>query len=207
MIASFRRPRIRSEIGFTLLELMVAMAISSLLALLGAASLSTIFDFYSRSMAGHTAWEQLKGAERTLRYEWKGRGAYASLRDDMVSFDTASPAIASANATGASVAYRCLTDESGKIRLIQFLSALPDPSEILKTQKSEQEITLLTDLRYCAFSAMRYSIDENGNHIARWVNFLDKNTPAPLLLRLEIKGTYFDGPPMVFTANNKYESP
>ena len=78
----------RFQEGFTLLELIVALAISSLVAVIGAAAMSTALNFYQRNTHRSSAREDVRAAERTMRHEWATRGI--SIRSDcsMLEFDT-----------------------------------------------------------------------------------------------------------------------
>ena len=57
------------QTGFTLLELVVALAISALVALMGASAMSMALDFYQRNAQRSTARESIRAAERILRHK------------------------------------------------------------------------------------------------------------------------------------------
>ena len=83
-------PRHRAR-GFTLLELIVALALSSLVALVGTAGLSMASDFYARPQARNPAREAVRAAERILQHEWQGRGLRVYADATVLEFDTLHP--------------------------------------------------------------------------------------------------------------------
>ena len=189
-----------TQSGFTLLELMIAMTISSLIAVIGAASLSTVSDFYSKSTAAHNAREDAKSAEKIIRHEWSGRGVSLDLTSDRIVFNTTSPLSAPSRNTAASVEYRCVKDDSGSIQLIQRSGKIASNFDFGEGANSAVQNILASKLRLCSFSTMGTSTDDKGRRIYLWMNSWSKNRPAPALLRLEIRGVFGEIPPIVFTA-------
>jgi len=194
-----------SQLGFTLLELMIAMTISSLIAVIGAASLSTVSDFYAKGTATHNSREDTKSVERIIRHEWSGRGTSIDLTSDRIVFNTTSPLLAPSTNTPASVEYRCVKDASGSIQLIQRSGKIPSNFDFGEGLNRADQIILASKLRLCSFSIMGTSIDEKGRRVYLWMNSWSKDRPPPKLLRLEIQGIFGDIPPIVFTAKNTHE--
>lgn len=206
MIVKNYRNRIGlTESGFTLLELMIAMTISSLIAVVGAASLSTVSDFYSRGAASHNAREDIKSVENILRHEWSGRGLSIALTSDRIVFNTTSPLSAPSKNTAASVEYRCIKDDSGSIQLIHRSGKISPGLDVSGEFNNADQNILATNLRLCSFSTMGTSTDDKGRPIYLWMNNWNKNRPPPTLLRIEIQGASGEIPPIVFIAKIKHE--
>ena len=81
----------QSQGGFTLLEMVVALALSALVSLIGAMALGAGADFYTRSELRLRNHADLRATERLLRVEWASRTGNVQLTADAVEFDTATP--------------------------------------------------------------------------------------------------------------------
>jgi len=65
--------RARLNGGFTLIEVLVAITLASLVAVIGAAVLRAALDFHSRANRHLKASEDLRAADRLLAHEWSQR--------------------------------------------------------------------------------------------------------------------------------------
>ena len=115
------------QTGFTLLELIVALAISSLVAVIGAAAMSSALDFYHRNAYRSAAREDVRAVERTIRYEWATRSKAVRSDGSMLEFETLFPVTgrASSGSTLAHVRYACETSPNEGIVLTHRVSSLP----------------------------------------------------------------------------------
>ena len=94
--------------GFTLLELVVAMALSALLALLGAQALSMALDHMRRSQAEQREQEDTRAALRVFAREWAAReGRVSAQGGTELAFDTREPIFLQLPGPVARVRYRC----------------------------------------------------------------------------------------------------
>ena len=196
----------RFQEGFTLLELIVALAISSLVAVIGAAARSTALNFYQRNTHRSSAREDVRAAERTMRHEWATRGI--SIRSDgsMLEFDTLYPVArnASPNMTLAHVRYACESTAGEGLVLTHRVSSLPTslarPLQGAQHPAYEETRILASRLQSCAFSFLGKIPDPHGKLQPRWFTTWDANTPAPDLMRFTLSGLRSDMPPVVYQA-------
>ncbi len=214
-------PRTRRQQGFTLLELIVALALSALVAMVGTVALSMSSDFYARNHARAQARESVRAVERILRHEWAGRGLRVDSDGAMLEFDTVHPLQLPAGATSlppplplARVRYRCepppptAVAGRGGWSLVYQVFALPPPATMRnlmdntpppKTESSTPTV-LASQLQVCAFSFLLQSVNAQGQPEPRWVKRWDPTQPPPALLRLALSGLHSDVPPVVYTA-------
>lgn len=198
--------------GFTLLELIIALAIASLVALVGASALSGMLDFRQRSAQRAEARADVRAAERVLRHEWAARGKAVRSDGRSLEFDTlhpASSAAATAQPALAHVRLACETAPSGALELLHSIRFLPDgttPRPQGAPPWQEQQV-LATGLRSCAFSFLARLRGADGQEHTRWQARWEENQPPPLLMRLAMSGLREDMPPVVYTARGKPEQP
>lgn len=195
-----------SAAGFTLLELIVALAISSLVAMMGAAAMSTTLDFYQRNAHRSAAREDVRAIERILRHEWATRSVRVRSDGAMLEFDTLHPVTrkASPDLTLAHVQYACETTPNQGLVLTHRISAsqAKQPDSLQRNQRPLHEETrvLATHLEACTFAFLRNILGPQGKPQPQWVPTWDERTPAPELMRLTLSGVRNDIPPVVYQA-------
>ena len=195
----------RAQTGFTLLELIVALAISSLVAVMGAAAMSTALDFYQRNAHRSAAREDARAVERTLRHEWATRGIEVRSDGAVLEFDTLHPVTkqSSLDLTMAHVRYACEATTEEGLALTHRISVLPPaPASTQQSAKNNpvyvETRVLISRLQTCAFSFLGTAPDSQGKPQSRWLTTWDKQTPAPNLMRLAMSGVAVDLPPVVY---------
>ena len=207
-----RRPSPAPMAGFTLLELIIALAIASLVALIGASALSGMLDFRQRSAQRADARADVRAAERVLRHEWAARGKVVRSDGRSLEFDTLHPAGSSAAAAQPALAHvrlACETAPSGALELLHSIRFMPDgttPRPQGAPSWQEQQV-LATGLRSCAFSFLARLRGADGQERTRWQTRWEESQPAPQLMRLALSGLREDMPPVVYTARSKPEQP
>lgn len=194
------------EAGFTLLELIVALAISSLVAAIGAAAMSTTLGFYQRNTQRSAAREDVRAVERTLRHEWTTRGTSVHSDGLSLEFDTLQPVTihASQYPAVAHVRYVCENTSDNGLVLSHHVSSLattssrPQPSP----SSSVQEINriLANHLQACAFSFLGTAPGPQGKPQPQWLATWDTKTPPPDLMRLTLSSLRDDMPAVVYQA-------
>lgn len=193
----------RRESGFTLLELVVALALSTLVSLLGAMALGFASDFYARNEARLKHDTTVRTIEKTLRAEWGSRKGIARLSKDAIEFDTSSP-IANKSQSGIiRVRYTCVDDRDKSGQQVLLHETLQAAKASDRTENLEVETTsqLVGDLRVCEFSALQLSSNKSGDQFTEWVTLWNSEIQLPRLLRLKLNGSYVDVPDFVFVAN------
>ena len=194
--------------GFTLLELIVALALASLVALVGASALSGMLDFRQRSMTRSETRADLQAAERILRHEWAGRGLAVSSDGQSLEFDTLHPIGADgiASLPLARVRLACETLASDQLELLHYTSALPEPTPNnapAKTVPWRNPQVLATGLQTCSFSFLTLERQADGRQTPRWITRWDAKAPPPQLMRLALSHLGADMPPVVYRASSK----
>ena len=192
--------------GFTLLELIVALAISSLVAIMGAGAMSTVLDFYQRNANRSSVREDVRAVERTLRHEWETRGV--SIRSDgsMLEFYTLYPVVRQAppSLTVAHVRYACENTMAEGLALTHRVrsAAAGQVGVVQHGQRAAYDETriLASRLQTCAFSFLGTIPSPQGKPQPQWFTTWDEKTPAPVLMRLALSGVRADVPPVVYQA-------
>lgn len=195
----------RQQSGFTLLELIVALAVSALLAVAGAAALSSMIDFYQRNLHRGLGREDVRAAERTVRHEWAGRGLAVQSDGMALEFDTAHPVTLSLPETlaVAHVRYSCENrPETGLVlrHQIRFLPRLPVTQPSNGAVAPQEDQILATGLRSCAFSFLAREPISDGRWVPNWVAHWKPAAEAPLLMRLTLSTARADMPAVVYEA-------
>ncbi|SDM30671.1 type II secretion system protein J (GspJ) [Oryzisolibacter propanilivorax] len=199
--------------GFTLLELIIALAIASLVALIGASALSGMLDFRQRSAQRADARADVRAAERVLRHEWAARGKAVRSDGRSLEFDTLHPIGTGGGAAQPALAHvrlACEIAPSGALELLHFIRFLPLDGAAPSTQgppRWQDRQVLATGLRSCAFSFLARLRGADGQEHTRWQTRWEENQPAPQLMRLALSGLREDMPPVVYTARSKPEQP
>ncbi|TXI91654.1 MAG: prepilin-type N-terminal cleavage/methylation domain-containing protein [Aquabacterium sp.] len=188
------------QAGFSLLELVVALAISALVALMGASAMSMALDFYQRNAQRSTARESIRAAERILRHEWAGRGLLIRSDGLALEFITLHPVLRKpqADLVLARVRYACEPSGKGKLELSHSVASLPGDSPGAPQPPRWLETRILaSDLQECAFSFLTEVRDPGGAMQPRWQAEWDDQRPAPHLMRLALSD-HDHMPPVVY---------
>lgn len=205
-------PRPRAQTGFTLLELMVALAISAVVAVIGASAMSTALDFYGRNNDRARSREEVRGAERILRHEWTTRGIAVKGSATTLEFDTLHPVMRTPGAAPAiaRVEYACETAEGGgTMVLVHRVKTLA----VATTNNRQPAPTLLdtsvlaSGLRMCAFSYLTRMPNREGKPIPTWLAKWEQLRQPPDLLRLGLSGVRDDMPALVYSARGEATAP
>ncbi|CAN7732919.1 prepilin-type N-terminal cleavage/methylation domain-containing protein [Acidovorax sp. LjRoot66] len=205
-------PLAGTQTGFTLLELMVALAISAVVAVIGASAMSTALDFYGRNNDRARSREEVRGAERILRHEWTTRGIAVKGSATTLEFDTLHPVMGTPGAAPAiaRVEYACETAEGGgTMALVHRVKTLA----VATTNNRQPAPTLLdtsvlaSGLRMCAFSYLTRMPNREGKPIPTWLAKWEQLRQPPDLLRLGLSGVRDDMPALVYSARGEATAP
>lgn len=188
--------KLRFQSGFTLLEMMVAMALSALVSLIGAMALAAGADFYARSGLRQHSHDSLRAVERTMRLEWESRGSEVILRKDSIEFVTVTPVSASTATAIARVRYHCQRDAGDRFTLMGHVL----PSVGTDQQEEAAGEAMLAALTVCEFSALQNRTDDKGRVTSVWVPSWSGRDAPPRLMRAKLLGQHGDIPAMVFVA-------
>lgn len=202
------------EGGFTLLELMVALAISAVVALIGASAMSTALDAYGRNGERARSREEVRGAERILRHEWTTRGMAVKGSATTLEFDTLHPVMGTTGAGPAiaRVEYACETAEGAStMALVHRVRTLP-PAAASATARPQAPTlldtqVLATGLRMCAFSYLTRLPNREGKPIPTWLAKWEQPRQPPDLLRMGLSGVRDDMPALVYKARSEAGAP
>lgn len=199
--------RVCRQKGFTLLELMVAMALSVVIAMISAMALGSGADFYARNVLNQTKRSELKILENTLRPEWQLRINSFKLTDHTIEFVTAQPRESDLKGNVVLVKYECKLNEQSGYSLIHTSVEMSPPSKFeapavtpnVQEQPRTQSV-LLDDLKICNFAAMKNLGNKTDRATIRWVSEWGADDPVPKLIRLQISVRGGDLPNYVFVA-------
>ena len=199
--------RVCRQKGFTLLELMVAMALSVVIAMISAMALGSGADFYARNILIQTKRSELKILESTLRPEWQLRINSFKLTNHIIEFVTAQPRESDTESNVVRVNYECkLTEQSGYTLLHRSAELSPTPkSEVPAIDPNLQEqrrteTVLLDNLKICNFAALKNEGTKSDKATMRWVGEWGADESVPKLIRLQISVRGGDLPNYVFVA-------
>lgn len=196
-------PRPAAQAGFTLLELIVALAVSALVALVGASALSGMLDFQHRSARRSDARADVRAAERIVRHEWASRAGVVRTDGSFLEFDTLYPYGAGPAAPVlARVRLACMPAADDQLQLLHSVSALPEvaaPGASAPAPQWQDGQVLASGLRSCAFSLLAQVRQPDGRTQPRWQAQWE-GPDAPQLMRLALSGLRADMPAQVYAA-------
>lgn len=202
----------RHATGVTLIELLVAITLAGLVAVMGALVLRASIDFHGRATRRLSDAEHLRAADRLLQREWSRRSEQDLVAaSNMVEFRT--ERLAGMGIEGAAkVRYSCTQTESGPAALERLVlgpaevdlpgsggtGRPPGTAPVWRVLQSE---VLLPKLASCSFAYLR-ARETRGVRIAQWT---DQWTPepgagqlAPRLLRVNLGTERGDIAPLVY---------
>ena len=198
--------------GVTLIELLVAVTLASLVAVLGALVLRASIDFHGRATRRLSDAEHLRAADRLLLREWPRRSEQDLVAaPNMVEFRT--ERLAGMPVEGAAkVRYLCKESESGPVALERHVLGLAEagqpgsggagkgPSAAPMWQVLQSEV-LLPKLVSCSFAYLRARETRGGKiaqWTAQWVPEAGAGQQAPRLLRLNLATERGEIAPLVY---------
>lgn len=189
--------------GFTLLELVVALAISSLVTLVGASAMSMALDAYQRHADRSRNREDIRSAERILRHEWTARGQWARSDGASLEFITLHPLLREPqpDLMLALVRYACAPSAAAQgWEITRSVAVATAGGAAASAPPRWRETRLLASgLTHCAFSFLGEVRAPGGTLQPRWLTHWDPAHPAPQLMRLSL--SHSDRmPPVVYIA-------
>lgn len=187
--------------------MIVAIALSALVSLIGAMALGASTDFYARSGTRLQGRADMRSAERMLQIEWESRSGKVVLTGDALEFMTTTSVGMLPLPGVARVRYQCQPGEDEKITLTNEVLPLPAPAgappEPVATANAASVARvepLVAGLSACAIEALRRVTDSKGRTTQVWVRqWSDKEDP-PQLIRLQVLGDWGETPAAVFVA-------
>ena len=188
------RPIVSRQSGMTLLELVVAMAVASLIALLGASALSSAVSAHGRGSRQTQAREDIRAVERMVRHEWSSRGQWVASNGQWIEFDTLYPVGATTTEIPliARVRYVCETsgmDGAGGYDLRHEISLIPPANASQRPSSQPQLIenaVIARQLHTCGFSLLSEEMDPQGRPLARWVGSWRPVAAPPSLMSMAL---------------------
>lgn len=194
-----------SQAGFTLLELMVAMALSVVIATICAMALGSGSDFYARSGLRQSKRVELRALEKMLKSEWQMRVGEFSLSQESVEFVTTLPRDTSGTSNVLKVKYECVPTENAEFSIVYTGRLLPKsktdvPTSGTSEDTSKFEMKLVNRLKYCQFAAMSRNGSPQEKVNSVWVNRWSSEQSLPKLIRLKIGDMQGELPSYVFVA-------
>ncbi|OYT92796.1 MAG: hypothetical protein CFE43_06950 [Burkholderiales bacterium PBB3] len=195
------------EAGFTLLELMVAMALSVVIAMISAMALGSGADFYARNALRQTKSSEFKILENTLRPEWQLRVNAFKLTDRSIEFVTTQPRESDLVSNVLRVNYECSLNKQLGYSLLHTSIELPPPpkTEVSAPVKNPQEqyriqTVLLDNLKTCGFAALKKGDGGKDKAPMQWVSQWGVDDPVPKLIRFQVSDFRGELPNYVFVA-------
>jgi prepilin-type N-terminal cleavage/methylation domain-containing protein len=194
--------------GFTLLELVIALAVSSLVALMATAGLSFGLDFSKRMH--HRLDEQMQAAqaERMLRQHWSQRSGQAEVEERTLRFTTTVPLMVQGAPVSGAVVYECRAEDdttASPWALVQSVIPVADG----RSRDPVEPLVLLDNLSECRFSFLRLRPPQRpvgGASTAQapptpeWVSKWPLGEAAPQVVRAHWSGARGTMPERVFAA-------
>jgi len=202
--------------GFTLVELLVAITLASLVAVLGAVVLRAALDFHARATGHLKEGEDLRAADRLLAREWsarRGEDVVATATELEFQSDRFSGPYAPGQQGAIRVGYFCSEDDAGRMVLQRRLlvraeagaeppggtrspqagapDAKPGAWRVLRTE------VLMPRLAACSFGYLR-TRESRDARIAEWRGEVGAGQPAPRLIRLRLATERGELAPLVY---------
>ena len=195
--------RARFNGGFTLIEVLVAITLASLVAVIGAAVLRAALDFHSRANRHLKASEDLRAADRLLAHEWSQRR-----EPDLVAtanrLEFQTDRLYGVGAEGAArVRYLCAGNDAGQMVFERRLLARADPNRPgpggadTATLRVLRIDVLVPQLLECDFAYLQTS-ESRGAKIAQWRAEAGAGQPVPRLVRLRLVTQRGEIAPLVY---------
>ena len=191
-------PRTRSaplrHSGMTLLERVVAMAVASLIALLGASALSSAVSAHGRGSRQTQAREDMRSVERMARHEWSARGQQVSSNGEWIEFDTLYPVAMNTAESPlvARVRYACEPSRTdcGGYDLRHEISIVPvsAPQRPSSQPQLLESTVIARQLHACGFSLLSEELDPQGRPVTRWVRSWKPTNAPPSLMGMALSG-------------------
>ena len=184
--------RARFNGGFTLIEVLVAITLASLVAVIGAAVLRAALDFHSRANRHLKASEDLRAADRLLAHEWSQRR-----EPDLVAtanrLEFQTDRLYGVGAEGAArVRYLCAGNDAGQMVFERRLLARAAAGwRVLRID------VLVPQLLECDFAYLQTS-ESRGAKIAQWRAEAGTGQPVPRLVRLRLVTQRGEIAPLVY---------
>lgn len=192
-------PHSKSQTGFTLLELIIAMTLAALVVALGAGILRMGVDFYRRSHEYIHQQQEIRGILKLMRDELQGgtKGTLAlNGSAGQLKFTTDNMPVGIGRSGQNKVELECRSNEQGQIELIHRIQVKKTQDESSKgTTKSTgetpeyEEEPLVHKLSQCAFSfLMREDKDTSKDSTpkAAWVDDWPEGKGTPLAVRVHL---------------------
>jgi prepilin-type N-terminal cleavage/methylation domain-containing protein len=210
----------RSKAGFTLVELLVAITLASLVAVLGAVVLRAAIDFHGRANRYLKTSEDLRAADRLLSREWsRRREPDLVATENRLEFQT--DRLYGASAEGAArVSYLCSENEAGQVALERRLLARGGPPDRPGSTGSTGSApaaasvgggatadaagwrvlsaeVLVPQLTECSFAYLQ-TRESRDAKVAQWRGEVGAGQPVPRLIRLRLVTPRGEIAPLVY---------
>ena len=196
------RARAPRQAGFTLLEVIIALSLSALVALLGALLVRTATDYYARGNAFLDQQEQMRQVLRLFDIvgpALAAEGAQFVGQPDRLEFTTDRLPLGLNLPGKQRVRLQCEPDGQLMLRIIDPLS-IGQPGEP-KEKRAEAYLaieTLGSGLQECAFGYLRAVTEKTENDSGRWEEaWLPDFGGTPKAVRLVLATPQYRAPPFV----------
>lgn len=198
-------PYRKSQTGFTLIELIIAMTLAALVVALGTGILRMGVDFYYRSHEYIHRQQEVRGFLKLMRDELQGatKGTLALSGDaTQLSFTTDNTPIGLGRGGLNKTMLECRPSEEGQIVLMHRIQVknttdeTPPPKTTAKTKTTQGDVTeyeeepLVHKLTLCAFSFLLREVKEGSSKEvsskASWIDDWREKKDAPLAVRIQL---------------------
>ncbi|MFA7240086.1 MAG: prepilin-type N-terminal cleavage/methylation domain-containing protein [Sulfuricellaceae bacterium] len=194
----------KSQAGFTLLELIIAMTLAALVVALGASILRMGVDFYHRSHEYIHQQQEMHGFLKLMRDELQGatKGSLALSGDaTQLSFTTDNMPIGIGRGGQNKAMLECRPNAQGQIELIHRIQVKKAPDDAgaappKPTTPEYEEEALVHKLTQCAFSFLLRGEKESASKAA-WIDDWLERKDAPLAVRIQLTQAAGSLPPVV----------
>lgn len=191
--------------GFTLLEVIIALSLSSLVALLGALLVRTATDYYARGNAFLDQQEQTRHVLRLFNIVGPGlavAGAQFVGKADSLELMTDKLPLGLNLPGKQRVRLQCEAHEPGLRLVLRVIAPALDAKPSLADDKRAEtylfEKTLNDKLVECAFDYLRLDQEKDRAAVGRWEpEWLKDFKDAPKAVRLSLATPQYKSPPFV----------